>query len=303
MHHLAPPLADRHLTRTTVFFTEAVSVHELSGDGPAGCAPDERAPQWVARDTMLLTRAGCAALAYGARTRRPVIAEPIRVVLLRPADEFRVTYPIGGAFRGTVLTFSDATIERALDDTGHRAIVATAPVLLRYHRYRRALLRASRHGAIPELAAEEESLAILALACTGAASAGGVGGGRSYAAHQLLADRARVLLASAPGEAHRLGDVARRLGVSPFHLARVFRAQTGMPMHRYLVRLRLALALDHLGAGETELSGLALRLGFATHSHFSAAFRRMFGMSPRQARETLSTAELRTLRERLDRQS
>lgn len=295
--------AERRLTRTTVFFTEAVSVHELSGDGPAGCAPDERAPQWVARDTMLLTRAGCAALAYGARTRRPVIADPIRVVLLRPADEFRVTYPIGGAFRGTVLTFSNATIEHALDDTGHRAIVATPPVLLRYQRYRSALLRASRHGTIPELAAEEESLAILGLACTGARPPGGDGSGRSYASHQLLVDRVRVLLASAPAASHRLADLARHLGVSPFHLARVFRAQTGLPVHRYLVRLRLALALDHLGAGETELNALALRLGFATHSHFSAAFRRMFGMSPRQARERLSTAELRTLRERLDRRS
>lgn len=303
MSRLAPSSADRHLTRTTVFYNETVSVHELSGDGPAGCAPDERGPQWVARHTMLLTRAGCAALAYGARTRRPVIADAVRVVLLRPADEFRVTYPFGGAFHGTVLTFSDTTIEHALDDTGHRAIAATPPVLLRYHQYRNALLQASRHGPIPELAAEEESLAILDIACAGAERAARGERGHSYAAHQLLADRARMLLASAPTEAHRLGDVARRLGVSPFHLARVFRAQMGVSMHRYLVRLRLSLALARIAGGERDLSALALDVGFSSHSHFSSAFRRVFGVSPQHARATLSTAELRTLRERLDRQS
>lgn len=303
MSRLAPSPADRRLTRTTVFYNEAVSVHELSCDGPVGCAPDERAPQSVARHTMLLTRTGCAELAYGARTRRPVIADPIRVVLLRPADEFQVTYPLRGQFRGTVLTFSDSTIEHVLEGTSRRDVVATAPMLLRYHAYRNALVRASRHGPISDLAAEEESLAILDIACAGGEHDARRERGRSYAAHQLLADRARMLLASAPTEPHRLSDVARRLGVSPFHLARVFRAQMGVSLHRYLVRLRLSLALDHIAAGERDLSALALEVGFSSHSHLSAAFRRAFGVSPQRARATLSTAELRTLRACLDRQA
>lgn len=303
MPHVVPAPSERSLRRTTVFLSETVSVHELSCDGPAGCAPDERGPQWVARDTMLLTRAGCASLAYGARTRRPVIADPLRVVLLRPADAFRVTYPVGGAFLATILTFSDATIDRALAETGHRAIVASAPMLLRYHQYRTALLRASERGTIVELAAEEESLAILDLACGGGGERAARGSGRPYAAHQLLADRVRMLLAAAPAAPHRLGDIARLVGVSPFHLARVFRAQVGVPMHQYLLRLRLALALDQLAQGERNLSALALRLGFATHSHFSSAFRRTFGETPQQVRETLTAARLRSLQDTLDRQS
>lgn len=294
---------ERNLTRTTVFFSETVSVHELSSDGPAGCAPTERTAQWVAHDTVLLTRAGCAALAHGARTRRPVIAEPTRVVLLSPGDAFQVTYPLAGEFRGTVLIFprsASGDAERGSSDGGHRAIAATAPALLRYHQYRNALVYASRNGVLSDLAAEEESLAILDLARAGDGRRGGPG---QYAAHQLLADRARMLLAAAPGDSHRLGDVARSLGVSPFHLARVFRAQVGMPMHRYLVHLRLALALEQLGDGENNLSALALRLGFATHSHFSSAFRRTFGRTPQQVRETLTAARLRSLRETLDRQS
>jgi AraC family transcriptional regulator len=76
---------------------------------------------------------------------------------------------------------------------------------------------------------------------------------------------------------------------SPFHLARQFRAVTGESVSRYLLRLRLGLALDRLAAGETELGRLAVELGFAHHSHFSARFRSVFGTTPRQVRGKLAS--------------
>jgi AraC family transcriptional regulator len=36
-----------------------------------------------------------------------------------------------------------------------------------------------------------------------------------------------------------LDDVAREVNVSPFHFARIFQKQTGVPVHRYLIQLRL----------------------------------------------------------------
>jgi AraC family transcriptional regulator len=57
-------------------------------------------------------------------------------------------------------------------------------------------------------------------------------------------------------------------------------------MHRYLNRLRLLEALEPLAQGEADLSTLALDLGFSSHSHFTAAFRKEFAMSPREVRQT-----------------
>lgn len=111
-----------------------------------------------------------------------------------------------------------------------------------------------------------------------------------HCAHRDLAERASALLVAAPGNPHPLRDVAHTLGVSPFYLARTFRAQVGVSLHQYLLRLRLGLALEHLAAGERNLSALAVSLGFATHSHFSAAFRNAYGASPGAVRATLAAS-------------
>jgi AraC-like DNA-binding protein len=50
-------------------------------------------------------------------------------------------------------------------------------------------------------------------------------------------------------------------------------------MYRYQLRLRLARALDLLGDYD-DVTDLALALGFSSHSHFSAAFKQVYGQTP-----------------------
>ena len=107
--------------------------------------------------------------------------------------------------------------------------------------------------------------------------------------HRELAERARTILVRRYRDPLRLDDVAGALGVSPFHLSRVFRRETGVPLHRYLNRLRLLSGL--LEAPEAAgFSQLALELGFSSHSHFTSAFTREFGVPPRVARQRLAEA-------------
>lgn len=96
-----------------------------------------------------------------------------------------------------------------------------------------------------------------------------------------------------------LADVAHALGTSPFHLSRIFHRESGLPMRRYLDRSRLRAALERLAGGEKDLTGLALDLGYADHSHFSNAFRREFGMSPSWFRRRAGHALLREARKNL----
>jgi AraC-like DNA-binding protein len=96
----------------------------------------------------------------------------------------------------------------------------------------------------------------------------------------VLVAETRRILAEAPSKPHRIRDIASTLAVSPFHLAHVFRRHTGVSIHQYVLQLRMAHAAARLAAGETNLSRLAIDLGFSSHSHFSAVFRRYFGASP-----------------------
>ncbi len=99
-----------------------------------------------------------------------------------------------------------------------------------------------------------------------------------------LAAAAEARIAAAPGAAHRIRDLAFVLGVSPFHLAHVFRDVVGVSIHQYVLQVRMQTALARLRAGEANISRLALELGFSSHSHFTAVFQRHFGESPAAVR-------------------
>jgi AraC family transcriptional regulator len=102
-------------------------------------------------------------------------------------------------------------------------------------------------------------------------------------------ERARELIASDPSSSDSLYEMAQAVAASPFHLARCFKRTNGIGLHRYRTCLRMALALSRLGDGEDDLSRLALDLGYSSHSHFTAAFGRHFGVSPSSARQVLAT--------------
>lgn len=83
-----------------------------------------------------------------------------------------------------------------------------------------------------------------------------------------------------------LEQIAARLHYSPFHLCRVFRKHTGQSIRQYVNQLRLRASLEHVTQSNTDLTHLALRLGFASHSHFTEAFRKTFGTPPSTLRKT-----------------
>jgi len=104
-------------------------------------------------------------------------------------------------------------------------------------------------------------------------------------AHRRLAEAAKAELAADPAARTTLGRLAARLHTSPFHLARVFRAETGFTLAHYRRSLRLRAALERLPVGSRDLSALAFELGFSSHSHFAASFRREFGVPPTAVRD------------------
>ena len=103
-------------------------------------------------------------------------------------------------------------------------------------------------------------------------------------AHRELAEAAKGVVSERIADRLSLGEVAKAVHSSPFHLARVFHACTGFTLHRYRVHLRLRGALDRLREPGTELTRLAFELGFSSPSHFSDSFRGVFGVPPSAAR-------------------
>jgi AraC-like DNA-binding protein len=114
---------------------------------------------------------------------------------------------------------------------------------------------------------------------------------RTRADHARLAEETKALLSRHVAENLSLREIAAEMHTSPFHLARVFRAQTGYAVHEYRNQLRLRLSLDRIFESGQNLVEIALELGYASHSHFTDSFRRAFKAAPSRFREMPTIAE------------
>ena len=76
-----------------------------------------------------------------------------------------------------------------------------------------------------------------------------------------------------------LDSVADAAGLSPFHLSRVFKKETGLPPHKYLTQVRVHRARAMLTGG-LPIADVALATGFADQSHLTKWFKRVIGVPP-----------------------
>jgi AraC family transcriptional regulator len=108
-------------------------------------------------------------------------------------------------------------------------------------------------------------------------------------------ERAKEFLHAQACERLSLNQIATAVGVSPVYLTQEFTRSEGIPLYRYQLWLRLSQALLELPHCD-DITGLALDLGFSSHSHFSSAFRKTFGITPAEYRQGVGTTELNLLK-------
>ncbi|HUL09360.1 MAG TPA: AraC family transcriptional regulator [Candidatus Acidoferrum sp.] len=196
----------------------------------------------------------------------------------------------------TVFRFDQSVLDEAIGEHGPTSPAAAFPRLRAVADdaasfASRRLFVALTAGEADNLAVEEASLRVLqsALRSAGARSA------RAGRDHRI-ARVTQECLAERPFERWSLGTLAAAARASPYHLARSFRATIGLPIHQYQLRLRLAAGLERLLEGCDDITALALDLGFSSHSHFTAAFRRAYGQTPSAIRARLVRDGLARLR-------
>jgi len=84
-----------------------------------------------------------------------------------------------------------------------------------------------------------------------------------------------------------LRTVARAVRMSYFHFSRAFKQSMGMTATNYIAERRIERAKKMLEETELPISEIALRSGFSSQSHFTTAFRRLAGATPKAFRAAL----------------
>lgn len=97
---------------------------------------------------------------------------------------------------------------------------------------------------------------------------------------QEIADRASAVLSRMTSGHATLTAIGRATGVSAFHLSRIFRKVTGRTLAKHHLHLRLLASLTPLGESNDHIARIARNHGFVTHSHYTSAFHRVFGVTP-----------------------
>lgn len=87
------------------------------------------------------------------------------------------------------------------------------------------------------------------------------------------------------GEKIRASDLASLAGYSEYYMTRKFKEETGYFISDYVKFARIERAKLLLQSTDLSILEIAGRLGFATRSYFSQAFREVTGMTPMQFRE------------------
>jgi AraC-like DNA-binding protein len=95
----------------------------------------------------------------------------------------------------------------------------------------------------------------------------------------------RVLGMIEAGTPYNIGDLAVALHLSPSHLQRLFKRETGARMGEWLIELRLQRAAYLLANSYLSVKEVARSAGYEHVSSFIRAFERRYVLTPSQFRE------------------
>lgn len=250
---------------------------------------------------------GSSELSYG---RRSFVLGPqggrsaAALVALAEPDRFTRHWQSGRAERKVSLTLMPEWLEA--NGVAHGAVqafcrqhLAVAP----WQPSARAMALADQIGRPPEMDAglrrlwlESRCLDIVVealdvIARQGAGSAEGLAAPARHGALDARSHRRlralRDFLDSGEADALPLAAIARHAGMSAAHLQRHFPKVGGTSVVDYLRQRRLLRARQALERGEADVAGAAALAGYASAANFATAFRRVFGITPRQARQRL----------------
>jgi len=246
-------------------------------------------------NNIVLMRHGAFTRHFGTKT---VTADVNQAVFFSKNSTYRVSHPNDCGDRGTVFTISPRVLNdivRELDPSidehpEQPFLFAAGPCKTEvFWRHRELVQRLEEPELLEPLWADVTALQLVADILESAFEHHETSPKKRRQStakdHADLTDAVKTYLANKFSERITLDDVAHSVHASPFHLARLFQQHTGVPVHRYLTQLRLRVSLERLSEGATDLTELALDLGFSSHSHFTDAFRKEFGHPPSAVRK------------------
>lgn len=88
-------------------------------------------------------------------------------------------------------------------------------------------------------------------------------------------------------------QLAEVCGLNRSYFSKIFRDAMGCPPQEFLIRLRLSKAADQLKGTDNSIGSIATQCGYSNQLHFTRAFHKRYGLSPREWRKQNRTKQER----------
>ena len=89
-----------------------------------------------------------------------------------------------------------------------------------------------------------------------------------------------------------ISEMSGKIGVTSSYLSRLFHRETGCTLQAYILKKRVEEAAKMLLYSEYGAADIAQFLAFSSHSHFISAFKKEYGLTPRQYRKMEKNRQL-----------
>lgn len=96
-----------------------------------------------------------------------------------------------------------------------------------------------------------------------------------------------------------LKDIADNVFLSKYHFHRVFHSVVGDPVAEYIRRRRLMESANELLNTDDKIVDIAFKYQFSSQEVFSKAFKRLYGISPREFRRNGNNISIMTSKNKI----
>lgn len=110
--------------------------------------------------------------------------------------------------------------------------------------------------------------------------------GEKKSAKQIVEECEKYILENLESMELSVNEVANYCHLSSIYLNRIFKKENDISISQYIIREKMTLAAELLKDDSITANMVALKVGYPSYPHFSLAFKKYHGCSPKQYKES-----------------
>jgi AraC family transcriptional regulator len=221
---------------------------------------------------------------------RHVIGTPSHAVFIAANKPYRLSFPGAIGDRALIFRFGETLVPEMFGRRGGKNLASNSLLPSNAIMLRHLLWTRLKKGEADQFETEAIGLHLLNMSLRSIRPDNSSLRRSALARRVAAVERVKEAVALAPTHKWTVAKLAGIANLSPFHLCRVFHQITGASLYDYVLRERLACALESLLDRREDITAIALDAGFSSHSHFTARFKSFFNCTPMAFRH-LATAK------------